>query len=188
MKYLMPAIRFKLFMTLLLGLIYPFAMTGLAQSLFHEKANGEFVTRDGHVIGAKLIAQKFESAKYFWPRPSAVDFNPLPSGGSNLGQASQDLKKAYDDRRTKLMAAHPMQSEEPPQELLFASGSGLDPHISPQAALYQMKRVAAARGLSEEKVITLIDAATEHPKFGFLGESIVNVLDLNLALDKTAAL
>ena len=184
MKYLMPAIRFKIFMTILLGLLYPFAMTGLAQVLFPRQSNGEFLSRGGQVIGAKMIGQNFEKPEYFWPRPSGVGFN-VPSGGSNLGQASLDLKKAVDDRRTKLKAAHPEQTGEPPQDLLFASGSGIDPHVSPDAAYYQLQRVAKVRNLAVEKVEKLIQQATEDRQFGILGEPTVNVLALNMALDKS---
>ncbi len=184
MKYLMPAIRFKIFMTLLLGLLYPFAMTGLAQVFFSKKANGDFLTRGGQVIGSNLIAQNFEKNEYFWPRPSATGFNPLPSGGSNLGQASGDLKKSFEDRRNKLKAAHPDQQGEPPQDLLFASASGLDPHISPEAAQFQLQRVAKARNLSVDLIQKLIEESSEGRPFGILGEPTVNVLQLNLALDK----
>lgn len=188
MKYVLPAIRFKLFMTLLLGLIYPLMMTGVAQSLFPRQASGDFVSRGGQVIGSRLIAQKFEKPEYFWPRPSAVDYNPLPSGGSNLGQASADLKKIFDERWAKLKQAHPEQAGEPPQDLLFASASGLDPHISPAAAQYQLQRVAYARGLSIEIVQSLIEQASEPRQWGILGEPTVNVLALNLALDKSQGL
>ncbi len=184
MKYVIPAIRFKLFMTLLLGLIYPFAMTGISQTLFPRQASGDFLIRGGQVIGSRLIAQKFERSNYFWSRPSGVGYNPLPSGGSNLGQASADLKKVVDERKAKLQASHPDQMGEPPQDLLFASGSGLDPHISPAAAQYQLQRVAKARNMSIEQVQKLIEQATEGRQFGILGEPTVHVLTLNMALDR----
>jgi potassium-transporting ATPase KdpC subunit len=184
-KYLVPAIRFKIFMTVLLGLIYPFAMTGVSQVLFPTQSSGSLFSRGGTVVGSSLIAQKFEKPEYFWSRPSAVDYNPLSSGGSNLGQASQDLKKAVDERRVKLKSSHPDQTAEPPQDLLFASGSGLDPHISVEAARYQEARVAKARGLDVEKVRQLIATATADRQFSIFGESTVNVLALNLALDKS---
>ncbi len=188
MKYILPALRYKLFMTLLLGLLYPLLMTAIAKVIFPRQASGEFISRGGQVVGAKLIAQKFERPEYFWARPSAVDYNPLPSGGSNLGQASQDLKKAFDERVAKLKAAHADQTVEPPQDLLFASGSGLDPHISPEAAQYQIGRVANARNtgrnLSIDQLQKLVEASTEPRQLGFFGESVVNVLALNLALDK----
>lgn len=184
MKYVIPAIRFKLFMTLLLGLIYPFAMTGISQTLFPRQASGDFLIRGGQVVGSRLIAQKFERSDYFWSRPSGVGYNPLPSGGSNLGQASADLKKVVDERKAKLLASHPDQEGEPPQDLLFASGSGLDPHISPAAAQYQLQRVAKARNMSIEQVQKLIEQATEGRQFGILGEPTVHVLTLNMALDR----
>lgn len=184
MKYVMPAIRFKLFMTLLLGLIYPFTMTGISQVVFPSQANGDFLTRGGQVVGSRLISQKFEKAEYFWPRPSGVDYNPLPSGGTNQGQASADLKRAVDERRAKLKASHPDQAGEPPQDLLFASASGLDPHISPSAAQYQLRRVAKARSITTEQVQKLVDEASEGRQMGVLGEPMVNVLALNMALDK----
>lgn len=185
MKYLIPALRFKIFMTILLGLVYPFAMTGITQVLFHDNATGNFVSRGGQIVGSKLIAQNFEKPEYFWPRPSAVGYNPLPSGGSNLSMISADLKKAVDERRAKLKAAHPDQAGEPPQDLLFASASGLDPHISPEAAQYQLQRVAKARNMDIAQVQKLMDEMTEERQFGILGEKTVNVLALNLALDKS---
>lgn len=184
MKYLMPAIRFKLFMTLLLGLVYPLVMTGLSQLFFPQLSRGEFFSRGGQLVGAKLIGQKFEKPEYFWSRPSAIDYNPLPSGGSNLGQASSDLKKTFEDRKNKLKLTHPEQTVEPPQDLLFASASGLDPHISVEAAQYQLHRVAKARSLSDENIQKLINDATEKKQWGFLGEETVNVLVLNLSLDQ----
>ena len=184
MKYLVPAIRFKIFMILLLGLVYPFAMTSISQVFFHQKANGAMILRGGQNIGSKLIAQKFESNIYFWSRPSSIDYNPLASGGSNLGPTSKDLKKAVDERRSKLKAAHPDQNGEPPQDLIFASASGLDPHISVEGALYQAERVAIARGQKLVDIQNLIAKETEEREVGIFGETKVNVLALNLALDK----
>lgn len=185
MKYIMPAIRLQIFMTIFLGLLYPFAMTGVSQVLFSDQANGSIVSRGGQVVGSISIAQNFEKLEYFWPRPSAVSYSPMPSGASNLGQASADLKKTVDDRRAKLKAAHPAQQNEPPQDLLFASASGLDPHITPEAAEYQMQRVAQARNLDVQEVQKLVKQATNGRQFGILGEPTVNVLVLNLALDKS---
>lgn len=184
MKYLMPALRYKIFMTILLGLVYPFAMTGISQVLFSNNANGSLVSRSGHIVGSALIAQNFERPEYFWPRPSAVGYNPLPSGGSNLGQAAAALKQAVEERRAKLKAAHPEQQGEPPQDLLFASASGLDPHISLEAASYQLPRLAKARNLDTAQVQKLVAEVTENRQFGIFGEPTVNVLALNLALDK----
>lgn len=183
MKYLIPALRFKIFMTVLLGLIYPFMMTSISQVIFPKQANGYFVSRGGQVVGSILIGQNFEKPEYFWPRPSTVSYNPQPSGGSNLGQASAALKQTVDERRAKLKTAHPEQTSEPPQDLLFSSASGLDPHISFEAAIYQMRRVAKARALDPVQVQKMIDDVTESRQFGILGEKTVNVLLLNLALD-----
>ena len=184
MKHILPAIRIKLFFTLLLGLIYPLVMTGLSQVMFKHRANGSMIEVEGKILGSELIAQKFEKPQYFWPRPSGVDYNPLPSGGSNLGQASADLKKAVDERRTKLKKSHPDQGE-PPQDLLFASASGLDPEISPEAALYQVSRVARARGLDVNKVQELVKKFSTGRQLGILGEPRVSILSLNIALDQS---
>ena len=184
MKNTLQAIRFTIFMTILLGLAYPLAMTGISQLLFPRQANGSFISRGGQLVGSSLIAQNFEKLEYFWPRPSAIGYNPLPSGGSNLGQANQDLKRTVDERKAKLKAAHPEQKNDPPQDLIFASASGLDPHISPEAAQYQLQRVAKARNLSVQEIQELIAQTTNERQFGILGEPTVNVLALNLALDK----
>lgn len=183
MRYFIPAIRFKLFMTLLLGLVYPLLITGIAKLVFPHLSNGELLSRGGQIVGAKLIGQKFEKPEYFWSRPSAIDYNPQPSGGSNLGPISHDLQKNFEDRKNKLKQAHPDQIIEPPQDLLFASASGLDPHISVEAARYQLLRVAKTRGVSVENMQKLISDATEKRQWGFLGEETVNVLVLNLSLD-----
>ena len=183
MKDLIVSLRMFLFMTLLLGIGYPILVTLGSQALFPKQASGGFISRGGVIIGANLIGQKFESPRYFWARPSAVDSNPLPSGGSNLGPTSADLKKAVDDRMAKNKAANG-EAGNVPQDLLFASGSGLDPHISPEAAHYQVERVAKARGLSAADVDRRVNEATTGRQFGFLGEPTVNVLALNLALDQ----
>jgi K+-transporting ATPase ATPase C chain len=182
-QHLIPAIRIKIFFTILVGLIYPLLMTGVSHILFPRQASGDFLSRGGQVIGSHWISQKFEKPQYFWSRPSAVDYNPLPSGGSNLGQASQDLKKSVVERRAKLKAAYPDQAGDPPQDLLFASGSGLDPDFSPEAAEYQVQRVARARSMTVPDVQKLVAAATLNEQFGLFGEPTVNVLALNLALD-----
>ncbi len=184
MKYLIPAIRLKLFTMLLLGIIYPFAITGVAEVAFPHQASGDFLSRGGTVVGSTLIAQNFEKPEYFWPRPSAVGYNALPSGGSNLGQTNADLKKTVDERRAKLKAAHGESAGEPPQDLLFASASGLDPHISLEAAQYQLQRVANARNMNLEHTREFLARATEGRQLVILGEPTVNVLVLNLALDK----
>lgn len=184
MKYLMPALRFKIFMTVLLGLMYPFIVTGISQTVFPRQASGDFISRGGQVIGSAKIGQSFEKPNYFWPRPSAVGYNPLPSGGSNLGQDSQALKEIVATRIKNLKAAHLDQVGEPPQNLIFASASGLDPHISPEAAEYQVQRVAQNRNLDINDVRKWVLEATTDRQLGIFGEPTVNVLALNLSLDK----
>jgi potassium-transporting ATPase KdpC subunit len=183
MKHLLPTIRITIFFTILLGFIYPGIVTVISQGVFNDQANGSLISKDGQVIGSKFLAQKFEGDKYFWQRPSSVDYNPLPSGGSNLSQNSTDLKKVFEERKAKLKASA-LNSGEPPQDLLYSSGSGLDPHISPEAAQYQLERVAKARTMETSQVQMLINQATEERKWGILGEPTVNVFALNLALDK----
>jgi K+-transporting ATPase ATPase C chain len=181
------ALKFLLVMTVLTGVIYPFFITGVAQLAFPAKANGSLVMKDGKIEGSELIAQKFDSSIYFWSRPSAIDYNPIPSGASNLGPTSDELKKQVAERR-KLFATNNSiaDTSDIPKEMLFASASGLDPHISPEAALLQLKRVAMARNLNEtqkQKVQQLIKNKTEEPQFFLFGELRINVFELNLALD-----
>ena len=181
------AIKFLLIMTVLTGVIYPFFMTGVAQLAFPAKANGSLVKAGGKNIGSELIGQKFDSSIYFWSRPSAIDYNPIPSGASNLGPTSDELKKQVAERR-RLFAVNNSITDTSaiPKEMLFASASGLDPHISPEAALLQLKRVAMARNLNEtqiQKVQQLIKNKTEEPQFFLFGERRINVFELNLALD-----
>jgi K+-transporting ATPase ATPase C chain len=181
------ALKFLLVMTVLTGVIYPFFMTGVAQLVFPAKANGSLVMQDGKIIGSELIGQKFDSSIYFWSRPSAIDYNPIPSGASNLGPTSDKLKKQVVERR-KLFATNNSITDTSaiPKEMLFASASGLDPHISPEAAFLQLKRVAMARNLNEtqkQKVQQLIKNKTQEPQFFLFGEPRINVFELNLALD-----
>jgi len=181
------AIKLLLVMTVLTGLIYPVFMTGVAQIAFPAKANGSLVLEDGKIIGSELIGQKFDSSIYFWSRPSAIDYNPIPSGASNLGPTSEKLKKQVEDRR-KLFAKINSIADTSfiPKEMLFASASGLDPHISPEAAILQLSRVAMARNLDETQrqiLQQLINDKTEEPQFFLFGEQRINVFDLNLALE-----
>lgn len=173
--------------TVLCGVIYPLLITGIAQSAFPNKANGSLIVVDNKVVGSELVGQKFDSASYFQSRPSAVDYNPLPSGGSNLGPSSEKLKEQVLERETQFRKVNELpESEKVPSEILFASASGLDPHISPQAALLQVERVASARNLNSEQkqqLIKLVKDLSEKPQFSLLGESRINVLKLNLALD-----
>jgi K+-transporting ATPase ATPase C chain len=177
MKTLGQALRVYLVLTLLTGVVYPLAITGVAQLLFRKQANGSAVGANGKLIGSDLLAQKFESPRYFWPRPSATDFATVASGASNKGPTSFELKKAIEERRARFGA-------EAPADLITASGSGLDPDISPEAAHSQIGRVAAARGIATARVAKLVGDSVEPPQFGFLGEPRVNVLRLNLALDQ----
>lgn len=181
------AIRFLLVMTILTGIIYPFFMTGVAQLTFPAKANGSLITKDGKIAGSRLIGQKFDSSIYFWSRPSAIDYNPIPSGASNFGPTSKKLKEQVKERRRLFAAVNYIADTSAiPKEMLFASASGLDPDISPEAALLQLKRVAMARNLNEtkkQKVEQLIKNKTQGPQFFLFGEPRINVFELNLALD-----
>jgi potassium-transporting ATPase KdpC subunit len=186
-KHLRPAIVSLVLLTALTGLIYPAVVTGIAQLLFPSQANGSLITKDGKPVGSALIGQPFDDPKYFWARPSATSpfaDNAGSSGGSNLGPTNPALKKAVQDRIDALKAADPENKAPIPVDLVTASGSGLDPHISPAAAFYQVHRVAQTRKLSEESVRQLIAQHTQGRQFGFLGEPRVNVLQLNLALDQ----
>jgi K+-transporting ATPase ATPase C chain len=172
--------------TLLTGLAYPLAVTGIAQLIFPYQANGSLMQRDGKVIGSELIGQSFTDAKYFWGRPSATvpfPYNAAASSGSNLGPTNPALELAVQARREALQSADPGNEALIPVDLVTASASGLDPHISVAAALYQAPRVARERSLSEAQVRLMVAQYTEAPQFGFLGEPRVNVLRLNLALD-----
>ena len=187
---LRPALTMLLLLTILTGLIYPMMVTGLAQVFFPEQTNGSLIVREGKVIGSKLIGQYFDKPEYFWSRPSATapyPYNAAASGGSNLGPTNPALVEAVKVRVAALRAADPTNDVPIPVDLVTASASGLDPHISPAAALYQIKRVARARGLDEATVRQLVVQHTEERQFGLLGERRLNVLQLNLALDASAA-
>jgi K+-transporting ATPase ATPase C chain len=191
-----PAIVFTILMTLLTGVIYPFAMTGISQLLFHKQAEGSLIEQNGKMIGSILIGQSFTSDKYFHGRPSATTttdpkdasktipapYNAANSSGSNLGPTSQAL---VDGIKAVAEPLHVENSKPIPVDLVTASGSGLDPHITPAAAQFQITRVAKARGLPEAKVAALVADYTESRALGVFGEPVVNVLKLNLALDNT---
>jgi len=186
LKELKPAFLMLMVLTVITGAGYPALVTGIAQMLFKSEANGSLIEKDGKVLGSKLIGQPFSDPKYFWSRPSAtapMPYNAAASGGSNLGPLNPALEEAVKGRIETLKAADPAQSVSIPVDLVTASASGLDPHISSAAAQWQAPRIARLRGLSAEAVQQLIDAHTEGRQFGFLGEPRVNVLLLNLALD-----
>ena len=183
-------ISIKIFavLTVLCGIIYPLLITGFAQSFFPEKANGSLIRENNKLIGSKLIGQKFDSASYFQSRPSAVDYNPLPSGGSNLGPTSEKLMEQVVERSKQWGKSNPkVSTEKIPADMVFASASGLDPHISLTAALLQIDRIVEARNLTDaqkQHIVELVNKLTEKPQFSLLGESRINVLKLNIALDK----
>ncbi|HTP42410.1 MAG TPA: potassium-transporting ATPase subunit KdpC [Nitrospiria bacterium] len=186
MTHLRAAILSLIILTIITGLLYPLAVTGVAQLLFPRQANGTLIVQNGQAVGSELIGQPFDDPKYFWGRLSATSpypYNGASSSGSNLGPTNDALSKAVKDRVDALHAADPDNTSPAPVDLVTASGSGLDPHISPAAADYQVHRVAKIRGLDETKIRALVEAHTEGRQFGFLGEPRVNVLELNLALD-----
>ncbi|MGO9831234.1 MAG: potassium-transporting ATPase subunit KdpC [Myxococcaceae bacterium] len=182
------AVRTTLLTLLLTGLLYPLAVTGAALLLFPARASGSWLADErGQVVGSELLAQGFSSPSYFQPRPSAAGaagYDATASSGSNLGPTSKKLRDGAAELLKKLEAENPLAPRPVPAELVTASASGLDPHLSPEAAQWQVRRVAAARGLSEERVRAVLVAHSEERTFGFLGEPRVNVLVLNLALDR----
>lgn len=185
------ALRMFLVLTLLTGVVYPGIVTLAARTLFRRQSEGSLVRVNGKVVGSELLAQRFSDARYFWPRPSAGDdgtnFATVASSASNKGPTASDLKSNVTARAVAFREAHQLASDAAvPSEMVFASGSGLDPHISPAAARLQLERVAMARRMSPEqkRVLTaLVERSIEQPQLGFLGEPRVNVLKLNVALD-----
>jgi len=188
MKTLVISLKIFLFFTVLTGIIYPLLVTGIAQVVFPGKANGSLIVKDQQIIGSELIGQPFDSAIYFSSRPSAVSYNPLPSGGSNYGLTNAKLKNLVDDRKHKFIAFNQLDSLTViPSEMLFASASGLDPHISARAAMLQVDRIAKARNFTmvqKQNLVQCVKDNTEAPQFLCLGEERINVLLLNLKLDK----
>jgi potassium-transporting ATPase KdpC subunit len=181
-----PAVVLLVMFTVICGVIYPLAVTGVSAVVFPGTARGSFIEKDGKVVGSRLIGQPFDDAKYFWSRPSATGpfgYNAGASSGSNLGPLNEALETAVKDRVANLKNSDATQQNSPPVDLVTASGSGLDPHISPAAAYYQVGRVAAARGLPVERVNEVVQRHIEPRTFGVLGEPRVNVLLLNLDLD-----
>jgi K+-transporting ATPase ATPase C chain len=188
MKTFIISLKIFLFFTILTGIIYPLLITGIAQVAFPKKANGSLIIKDNKTIGSVLIGQQFDSTIYFSSRPSAISYYPLPSGGSNFGLTNAKLKSIVTERRNQFITFNQLDSlTEIPSEMLFASASGLDPHISPEAALLQINRITKARNfniIQKQKLIQCVKDLTEAPQFLVLGEERVNVLVLNLELNK----
>jgi K+-transporting ATPase ATPase C chain len=181
-RQLLPALVAFLVFTVLTGLAYPLAVTGVAQVAFPSRADGSLIKREGVVVGSRLIGQSFAGERYFHPRPSAAGdgYDGMSSSASNLGPTNEGLLVAVDERRQAYRAAN---DADAPIDALTASGSGLDPHISPENARQQAPRIARARGLALDDVLVLVEEHTDDRSLGFLGEPGVNVLELNLALD-----
>lgn len=184
MKIIWHSFRMLLWMSILTGLLYPVLITLISAFILPDQSSGSLLIIDGKVRGSKLIAQKFSGDRYFWPRPSAVDYHPLPSGGSNLGPTSSELKKRVEERRKALIKGGNGDPLAIPADLIFASGSGLDPHISPEAAYFQVDRVAKARSMQSEKLREIVASLIEKPTLRLMGQARVNVLMLNHVLDE----
>lgn len=188
MKIILQAFKLLLVLTVLTGMIYPFAVTAIAQIFFPDQANGSLIKKNGQWIGSELLAQKFQEEKYFWSRPSAADFSTVPSGASNQGPTHAGLKELVRKREEIFRKTNGVSPDKNiPSDRVFASASGVDPHISPEAARLQVKRVAEARHLDERGLYRRVEEHTELPQFGIFGEPRVNVLRLNIALDSSAA-
>jgi potassium-transporting ATPase KdpC subunit len=187
MKTFFISLKIFLFFTILTGIFYPLFITGLAQFIFPRKANGSMITMGNHNVGSELIGQQFDSVIYFTSRPSAVAYNPLPSGGSNYGMTNSKLKVLAAGRTKQFKAFNQLDSAAiVPSEMLFESASGLDPQISPEASLMQVNRIAKARKLNnmqKKQLIALVNSQVEHAQFGILGQSRINVLRLNCCTD-----
>ncbi len=184
LKQIIPALRIALAMTVLTGLLYSGVVTGLCQILFHQQANGSLISQDNRVVGSSLIGQNFTSSGYFHSRPSAAGYDASASSGSNLGPTSRKLIDRVKSDIESFRKENPAFHGPIPADLTTSSGSGLDPHISPASAHAQAARVAKARGASNVQIERLIERFTEGPMLGFIGEPRVNVLELNLALNR----
>ncbi|MGA2788233.1 MAG: potassium-transporting ATPase subunit KdpC [Verrucomicrobiota bacterium] len=192
-KLITQSIRQTILWSVVAGVLYPVVMTIFAQVAFHNQANGSLVEKDGKIIGSALLAQQFQGTNYFWPRPSACSYGTGPSGiaassGSNLGPTSGSLYTNVLNNIAAFISGNNLPTNTVvPADMVFASASGLDPHISPEAARLQISRVAVSRGMSEDKIKAFVDQFTEPPQWGILGQARVNVLLLNVALDQAQA-
>jgi K+-transporting ATPase ATPase C chain len=189
MKTLIISLKIFLFFTILTGIVYPLFITGIAQIVFPSQANGSLILNGNKIIGSELIGQNFDSIVYFSSRPSAISYNPLPSGGSNFGLTNAKLKHSVDSIKRQFIVYNQLDSLTVaiPSEMLFASASGLDPHISQKAALLQVDRITKARHFNDvqkEKLLQCVKGHIEAPQYSFLGDERINVLVLNLALDE----
>jgi len=188
MKTIKISFKIFLFFTILTGIAYPLLITGIAQIVFSDKANGSLIVTDNQIIGSELIGQQFDSSIYFSSRPSASTYNPMPSGGSNYGVANLKLKNLVDERKYQFITFNQLDTLATiPSEMLFASASGLDPHISPEAAKSEVNRISDARNFNDnqkQRLFLLIEDMTERPQFTVLGEPRLNVLKLNLELNR----
>jgi potassium-transporting ATPase KdpC subunit len=182
------SLKVFLLMTFLIGIIYPLFITAVGQIIFPQEANGSIIFKDEIPIGSKLLGQNFSDSIYFQPRPSAIDYNPMPSGASNLGLSSAILREQVNTREKEFRKKNFLaDSIAVPSEIIFASASGVDPHISKEAAFLQVPRIIKSRTLNTEQskmVFNLIDSLTENRQFGILGNEVVNVLELNIKLDE----
>jgi potassium-transporting ATPase KdpC subunit len=188
MKPLIISLKAFLFFTILTGVVYPLFITGLVQIIFPGKSSGSLIIKDNKVIGSALIGQQFDSAIYFTSRPSSISYNPLPSGGSNYGLTNSKLKQLVAERKHQFIAFNQLDSLTAiPSEMIFASASGLDPHISQKAALLQVNRIAKARNFDsfqKQRLVQCVVNLTETPQYNCLGKERINVLVLNIELDK----
>jgi K+-transporting ATPase ATPase C chain len=193
MKVIFQSIRQTLIWSVITGIVYSIVVTAFCQLAFHSQANGSLITRDGKIVGSVWMAQQFQTTNYFWPRPSSCTYGTGPTGivassGSNLGPTSGQLQTNVINNRAAFISGNNLATNaDVPADMLYASASGVDPEISPEAARLQVARVATARGLSQEKVAALVEHYVEPPQWGFLGQARVNVLLLNVALDDLAA-
>jgi K+-transporting ATPase ATPase C chain len=192
-KLITQSIRQTILWTILTGAVYPLVITLIAQTAFRDQASGSLVQRDGKIIGSALLAQQFQGSNYFWPRPSACSYGTGPTGisassGSNLGPTSGTLQTNVMNNASAFISGNNLPTNTTlPADIVFASASGLDPHISPEAARLQIARVAVSRGMNPDKVKNLVEQFVEPPQWGFLGQARVNVLLLNVALDTAQA-